>query len=793
MEENQNRIAELLNKINQLSNRHDSLKEEIDGLKRAIYQISQGEAPTEKVEQAFPKITNPQSVVVHDIAESSKPTPLKEKINLPPFIPAKKAVPTGSQENGKWEEFIGTNLLNKVGIAILVLGISFGVKYAIDHQMLNPLTRIILGYLAGASIIAFALKLKKNYEAFSAVLLGGGMAALYFITYVAYNSYGFIPQAAAFVLMVAFTAFTVFAAMNYNLQVIAVIGLVGAYAVPFMLSDGSGRVVILFSYMMIINAGILVISFMRKWNVLFTVAFSLTWMIFTFWIFDDYQREEHFWLALLFATFFFIIFYISFLVGKFINRVKLSIPDIVVVLLNCFIYYGLGYYLINNYPDGELYLGLFTVANAVIHFLVCVFVYKKLGESKDTFYFVAGLVLVFITMAVPVQLEGNWVTLVWALEACLLLWIGRSKQYPVYELLSYPLAALAFFSLLHDWQVVQESYYNYYSEESPRRITPFFNINFLTSLLVAGMFGFFVWFSSKIKTTSTNGWLAILIPALRYILPVIGLLVLYTCIYQNIGLFFTNQYLASAINIRSQGIVEYNSDWLSYQTLWLINYSIFFFACLWLINQRFIKNDLLNKIVVGINTLLIITFLLGGLNALENLRYTFLSPSKFYVSGVTNLLMRYIGYAFVAVLLYINYRFSKTSNATIQKLERLFCHFTMLTILSSELLSILELSGVTNGYKLALSILWGAYALYLIIWGFAKDHAYLRIAGIGLFAITLLKLFFYDMADMEAIAKTIVLMILGVLLLVASFVYNKRKKKESSELPIDTNTDEKIV
>jgi uncharacterized membrane protein len=306
------------------------------------------------------------------------------------------------------------------------------------------------------------------------------------------------------------------------------------------------------------------------------------------------------------------------------------------------------------------------------------------------------------------------------------------------------------------------------------------------------MFGFFVWFSSKMKTTSNNGWLAILIPALSYILPVIGLLVLYTCIYQNIGLFFTNQYLASAINIRSQGIVEYNSDWLSYQTLWLINYSIFFFACLWLINQRFIKNGLLNKIVVGINTLLIITFLLGGLNALENLRYTFLSPSKFYVSGVTNLLMRYIGYAFVAVLLYINYRLSKTSNATIQKLERLFCHFTILTILSSELLSILELSGVPNGYKLALSILWGVYALYLIIWGFAKDHAYLRIAGIGLFAITLLKLFLYDMVDMEAIAKTIVLMILGVLLLVASFVYNKRKKKESSELPIDTNTDEKI-
>src|SRR5665647_1962887 len=89
---------------------------------------------------------------------------------------------------------------------------------------------------------------------------------MYFITYAAYSFYELIPQVATFMLMVVFTAFAVVAAINYNKQVIAHIGLVGAYAVPFLLSDGSGKVAILFSYMAIINIGILIIAIKKYWK-----------------------------------------------------------------------------------------------------------------------------------------------------------------------------------------------------------------------------------------------------------------------------------------------------------------------------------------------------------------------------------------------------------------------------------------------------------------------------------------------------------------------------------------------
>ena len=149
------------------------------------------------------------------------------------------------------------------------------------------MTRIILGYLTEAGLLGFGMKLKKKYENYSAVLVSGAIAIMYFITYSAFSFYDLIPQVIAFVLMVVFTAFTVVAAINYNKQVIAHIGLVGAYAVPFLLSEGSGKVAILFSYMAIINVGILFIAFKKYWKPLYYSSFGLTWLMYFYGMYQN--------------------------------------------------------------------------------------------------------------------------------------------------------------------------------------------------------------------------------------------------------------------------------------------------------------------------------------------------------------------------------------------------------------------------------------------------------------------------------------------------------------------------
>ncbi len=164
--------------------------------------------------------------------------------------------------------------------------------------------------------------------------------------------------------------------------------MVGAYAVPFLLSDGSGNVAILYSYMAIINVGILVISFIKYWKPLYYSSFILTWLMYFSWYITGYHVNEHFALALTFLTVFFVLFYITFLAYKLRKNEKFEIEDIVLLLANSFIFYGIGYSILDNHEIGKQMLGLFTIGNAIIHFIVSVVIYRQKLADRNLFYLV---------------------------------------------------------------------------------------------------------------------------------------------------------------------------------------------------------------------------------------------------------------------------------------------------------------------------------------------------------------------------------------------------------------------
>jgi uncharacterized membrane protein len=98
---------------------------------------------------------------------------------------------------------------------------------------------------------------------------------------------------------------------------------------------------------------------------------------------------------------------------------------------------------------------------------------------------------------------------------------------------------------------------------------------------------------------------------------------------------------------------------------------------------------------------------------------------------------------------------------------------SLVWILSSEWINLMDLLRSDDSYRLGLSVLWGISALTLVIIGFWKSKRHLRVLAIILFAITLLKLFFYDIAHLNTIGKTIIFVSLGILLLIISFLYNR--------------------
>lgn len=766
-----NQVNELLEKLDLLLKRQEDFSKEIDTLRIEISKLNLEGIDTSQKQQTSAhhpiKFEARKPSIFPSFQHQSQPGP--EILSPQPKKRSKSEI----------EKFVGENLINKIGIAITIIGVAIGAKYSIDHDLISPLTRIILGYLMGIGLLGFGMKLKEKYENFSAVLVSGAITILYFITYLAYDLYHLVPQFMAFGLMVIFTGFTVVAALKYNKQVIAHIGLVGAYAVPFLLSDGSGNVAVLFSYMTIINIGILILSFKKYWKQLYFAAFGLTWIIYGSWYITSYENRLHFTLAWLFLIVFFVIFYGTFLTYKFGRREKFEKSDIVLLLANSFVFFGLGYTLLEGHESGIHLLGLFALSNALIHFLVSVFIFRQKLADRSLYYLVAGLVLVFLTVAVPIQLDGNWVTILWAGEAALLFWIGRTKRVVVYEKIAYALMTLAFISILQDWAMGYSTYYGAVP------ITPLINVNFLSSILFVAAFAFInILHRNKDYPSAlkSSGWTLKLI---SFALPAILLISVFNAFRMEIELYWEQLFVQSELTIGENSEYYWNYDLLKFKSIWIINYCLLFVSALSYVNYKKTQHKQLGAIGFALSVLSILLFLTSSLYDLSELRQSYLNRDTiaYYQIGESNLWIRYVCFVFIALAIYSCYKF------TLQDIIKrnweialdFLLHVSLLWILSSELLHWMDLAGSSQTYKLGLSILWGAYSLLLISLGIWKKKTYLRIGAIALFGVTLAKLFFYDISDLDTISKTVVFVSLGILLLIISFLYNKYKHIISDE------------
>ena len=794
MASSENDLSRIVEKLEMLTKRQENVSNEIkilrDELDKLLYADDKRLADFQAREAIKPEpLPSPESHSTDDppVPEPKKRKPLDseitetrhqtesvkpvQKVDSPPGRPKKKS---------DLEKFIGENLINKIGIAITVIGVGIGAKYSIDHGLISPLTRIILGYLSGLILLGVGMRLQKKYENFSAVLVSGSMAIMYFITFAAFSFYGLFSKEIAFALMLVFTVFTVLASIKYNQQVIALIGLVGAYAVPFLLSDGSGNVVILFSYMAIINVGILILAFKKYWKPVYYTAFILTWLIFIGWYSDRYYVDDYFAAAFIFNSLFFVIFYVTFLAYKIKKSEVFNGESVAMLLLNSFIFYALGYGILDSHEVGEQLLGPFTAGNALIHFVVSMVLFKRKQVDRNVFYLISGLVLVFVTLAIPVQLEGNWVTIIWSVEAALLFWIGRAKNVKVYEKLAFPLMILAFFSILHDW-VWNYSYY--IPEDSSTRVTPIFNIDFLTAAFFMASFGFIVWFNRKTAVVAAWPQGSKLNNILAYLIPTLLIFVSYFAFQIEIRVYFDQLITESRIELMPADSdytsTYWDKDLENFKSIWIINYSLVFMAILSFINIKKLKQETFGYINLFFNALSITVFLVAGLYVISELRETYINPvlNENYVAGPFNLLIRYFSFLFLALTLYATFLYSKQKfiRLDLKLLYGFLLHISLLWVSSSELIHWLHLAGNEAEYKLALSILWGLYALMLVSLGIWKRKQYLRIGGFVLFSATLLKLFFYDISHLNTISKTIVFVSLGVLLLIISFLYNKFK------------------
>ncbi len=767
------RIGNLLYRQTVVYNEIKQLENELAELKRQSNFSSVSTANTVKTPVEQPTETLAEKATEKPVITA--PTAPKPQISAP-----KISLP---KQPSDLEKIIGESWINKIGILIVVIGVAIGAKYSIENELISPLTRIILGYLVGIGLLGFGIKLKPKFEGYSAVLVSGAISIFYFITYFAYSFYDLIPQALAFVMMLIFTAFTVFTAIKYNRVVIAHIGLIGAYAVPFLLSSGSGRVDILFSYMLIINLGILFISIKKDWKSLHYSAFFFTWMIYGSWFADksfDSGLQGYEALGIGFATAFFLVFYGVSLFNNIISKEKLDKVNIILILLNSFIYFGFGFGIFNGHSILDSYLGLFTLFNAAIHFAVLFFIKsKKLADSK-LFYSTLAMVFTFITIAIPIQLDGNWVTLMWTAQGTILFWLGKTKKISIYEKISLPILGLAFLSFLEDW-----SRYRYAVDLD---IHAFWNINFLTGVFAVLGYGFTVYLSIKHPDAEIEKF-SPFNTIKSFYLPALLVLTAYLTFRNEIGYFFDYWYESTSLKGKEIGETDefslYNYDIEIFKNIYLLAYSLVFFGGMALLNFYKFKNKVLGISAIAIGLLVLFAAQTFGVGELGELRYSYINgnSNKYFNVSFNYILIRYPLWSSIAFALWAIFKNAKSiiENTKFHIFLDAVIYISILNFLSHELVTWMDLAGYQDVFKLGLSILWSVYSLILVSLGIYKKKKHLRIFALVLFGITLAKLFLYDISNLSTISKTIVLIILGLLLLIISFLYNKFKDKIGDE------------
>lgn len=667
-----------------------------------------------------------ESIPVMDtVREESAMSP--EPIHVAPTTPK----PPKKQIN--YEKFIGENLFGKIGILIFVIGVGFFVKYAIDKNWINETFRTVLGFLTGAALLFVAERLQKKYRTFSSLLAGGAFAVFYLTVAIAFHYYHIFSQTVAFIILIATTIFMSVLSVIYDRRELAIIALVGGFLAPFIVSSGEGSYQVLFTYVSILNLGMFGLSIYKKWSELPIISFVFTCLIMASFLLLSYSSRStvisgH---LLMFATLFYFIFLLpvfSILRGEKIQAMSRGL--VFVIITNNFIYLLSGILFLQNMGLSFKASGLLSLFIALVNLGLVIWLWKNRKDYKFLAYTTLGLVLTFVSITIPIQLDGNYITLLWASEMVLLLWLYVKSKVRVYEYAAKVLVGLTFVSYLMDvYDVMSHGY------RSSGAI--FLNSSFATSLFVglatgafALLMGYYYQFFSTARRLKYSFWNPFML--------IVSVAILYYTFMMEFKLYFEGatrsgaMFLFTAVSISS--------------------------VC-YAFRKRFpITKHLTSYILaIGANVLVYI------INIWDDQRIWTSPP----------VVLPWLTAAFVIANLYYVARLYYT---TIGIKPRFTVYINILATLIwvTMVRSFLWQVGVDEfsaGLSLSLSIA-GFVQMGL---GMRLHQKAMRMVSLATFGIVLLKLVFDDLWAMPTIGKIIVFIILGLILLILSFLYQKLK------------------
>ena len=295
------------------SGRAAALRSELEQLRAKLTVIERelrrerGASPAQAAAQAPPPVEETAPLVSPEPVPEPAPEPVRQPIAAfeqtyvppptaapiepppshpePPAEPPPPPAPPPPSRPFDWENLVGVKLFSGIAGVALVLAAVFFLKYSVEHGWLSPMVRAALGLITGTALIAVCeMKIARGYALTANAMHGAGIAILYATLFAIHGLWQLLPAGVVFALMLVVTAVAVMLSIRRDSVFIALLGLMGGFATPALLSSGQNRPIELFSYLLLLNGGLAWVAYRKRWvaltfgSLVFTVIYQWVWI-----------------------------------------------------------------------------------------------------------------------------------------------------------------------------------------------------------------------------------------------------------------------------------------------------------------------------------------------------------------------------------------------------------------------------------------------------------------------------------------------------------------------------------
>jgi len=638
------------------------------------------------------------------------------------------------------EQRIGARWATWVGIVAILFAASFLLRWAFEADLIGPGLRVTLGVVAGVALLAAGLALHRRRDVpyLSEGLAGGGLGILYLSLYAGYDFYGFLAAGPAFAAMVLVTLAGVLVAVLSGRQATAILSLLGGLLTPVLLASDSPDERVLLGYLFVLDLSVLAVARFRTWPALNWLAWLGTAALLAPGLARD-QVPPHLLARLALLSAIFLLFLAVPLAREWTVRSRERDIDLLLVAANAAGYFGAVWWTLEaTRPDAE---GPYAMALAVLYAAVAAEFRRRVPDDDTAVLVYLGTADVFLTLGIALAIDGAWVTLAWAAQGVVLLSAAPRVITPAAAwggVAALMLAAVRAVALDPYW----------YPELVPR-LTP-------ADVVHVAVVGCLVW-AGRIALRVRPEQLLLITPhGLRAFLWIVASVVGAVLIWrETTGLWpgILLAALAVALGMIARALREPRAPTFAV-ALPLV--AIVLLVRIFADDARLAReaaamlvNGVLLLRIAECAALLVAALWLAGAE-----------PQEGEVAGfMANALAATAGIALLAVL---SIGWTDSQGHVVEAARRARQPDLVEALLWRT--------------QIGLSVLWALYAGAALGWGFVRRAPAVRYAGLALLAVVVVKAFAVDLAAVATVYRVVSFLVLGVVLLAVSLLYQKARR-----------------